>query len=42
MSIKDSFNSVLIKCLSYTLDFGFMTDAFNFLIYKKVELCFHV
>ena len=37
MSIKGSFHSALIKCLSYTLDFGFMTDALNFLIYKKVH-----
>lgn len=36
MSIKDSFNSALIKSRPYTLDFGFMTDALNFLIYKKV------
>ena len=35
MSIKDSFNSALIKSRPYTLDFGFMTDALNFLIYKK-------
>ena len=32
MSIKDSFNSALIKSRPYTLDFGFMTDALNFLI----------
>ena len=38
MSIKDSFNSALIKSRPYTLDFGFMTDALNFLIYKKDEL----
>ena len=35
MSIKDSFNSALIKSRPYTLDFGFMTDALNFLIYNK-------
>ena len=35
MSIKDSFNSALIKSRPYTLDFGFMIDALNFLIYKK-------
>ena len=38
MSIKDSFNSALIKSRPYTLDFGFMTDALNFLIYEKVHL----
>ena len=38
MSIKDSFNSALIKSRPYTLDFGFMTDALNFLIYKKKAL----
>ena len=37
MSIKDSFNSALIKNRPYTLDFGFMTDALNFLIYKKMK-----
>ena len=37
MSIKDSFNSALIKSRPYTLDFGFMTDALNFLIYKKAN-----
>ena len=35
MSIKDSFNSALIKSRPYTLDFGFMIDALNFLIYEK-------
>ena len=38
MSIKDSFNSALIKSRPYTLDFGFMTDALNFLIYQKSRL----
>ena len=37
MSIKDSFNSALIKSRPYTLDFGFMTDALNFLIYKEAK-----
>ena len=37
MSIKDSFNSALIKSRPCTLDFGFMTDALNFLIYKKAN-----
>lgn len=35
MSIKGSFHSALIKSRPYTLDFGFMKDALNFLIYKK-------
>ena len=41
MSIKDSFNSALIKSRPYTLDFGFMTDALNFLIYKNSKY-FHI
>ena len=42
MSIKDSFNSALIKSRPYTLDFGFMIDALNFLIYKKDVLQTHL